>query len=269
MPNVHLITFGDGSKEYIDAAQRLIRESNNFDSIDHRRSFGLKDLGVEYEKLFKESVRFSPKGLGLFAWKPFLISQELASIDENDILIYMDSGFELNVKGIHRFDDYLSITSEQQALTFELQHPQRYWTKRSSVLTESHQEHKYRNQIAAGIIFLKKTKLTKKFCDDWLWISSYNGGETLEDPQPLERQISGFKSHRHDQSTLSLAVYINDIYHIKDETYFNNWSDALHYPVLALRNKSAQQQHPRLLGNFQRIKNSIREAKLNYRTRKK
>lgn len=268
MPNVHLITFGDGSQDYREAAERLISQSNVFSSIDFRRAYKKEDLGAEYNSLFKEEVRSTALGFGLYSWKPWLVHKHLNSIDENDILVYIDSGCELNPHGMSRFQDYLSITAEHGMLTFELQHAQRFWTKQHHMLASTNAEHYFRNQIAGTVFFIKKNVSSKKFCDDWLALSSHKGGETLMDPGASETQIAGFRAHRHDQSTLSLTAFMNNTYHIPDETYFTRWSSALDYPILALRNRTGAQKHQALMSTNSKIMDWIKSKKQEFRLRK-
>lgn len=265
MPNVHLITFADGSQDYREAGARLIASSNAFDCIDFRRSFSQKDLGPDYADLYAEKVRLAPIGLGYFSWKPYLVSTYLSKMDDHDVLVYIDSGCELNHKGLPRFHDYLSMTSNHGALSFELAHPFRYWTKKHLLLTEAYPQHHYRNMLVGGIFFLQKNSHSLKFALDWLNLSSFKGGETLIDPEPGEVQIKGFRAHRHDQSTLSAAAFNNHLHKIKDETYFPYWSDGLQHPILAVRNRTGSATIDKKLSLKAKIKDTIRKFRKNLR----
>src|SRR3569832_2262425 len=128
-PIVKLITFGGGGIAYREAANRLITQSTNFPSIDARQAYTDLDLPQDYFQLFRGLADEYPAGYGLYSWKPYLIHAELLKLKKNDILIYIDAGCELNIHGIKRFDDYLSFTSQNDVLLFELQHPNRFWTK--------------------------------------------------------------------------------------------------------------------------------------------
>jgi hypothetical protein len=143
----------------------------------------------------------------------------------------------LNKKGVRRFDDYLSYTSKNNVLLFELQHPNRLWTKNHPKLLD-YPEHYFRNQIASGIIFLKNNEQTKQLIKAWLDLCAYENGSLLKNPEDNDPQIPGFMKHRHDQSCLSICAYLHNVTPIPDETWFPDWSYAQQYPILALRNRT-------------------------------
>jgi len=254
-PVVKLITFGGGSAEYREAAERLITQSKDFPSIDARRSYTEVDLPPDYYERFKGLSDIST-GCELYSWKPYLINAELLSQAQNDILIYIDAGYELNKNGIRRFDDYLSYTSKNDALLFEQQHPNRYWTKNHPKLL-GYPEHYFRNQIAATVIFLKNNKQTKLLIKVWLDLCAYENGALLKDPEENELQIPGFMKHRNDQSCLSICAYLNIVITIPDETWFQDWSYAQNNPILALRNRTGVSvlNEKLKINIFKRIKN--------------
>jgi len=234
-PIVKLITFGGGSKEYENAAKRLIEQSKEFKSIDERRAYSKADLPKNYYDIFNEISSIS-QGFGLYSWKPYLINDELSKLELNDILIYIDAGCELNKYGVRRFDDYLSYTSKNDVLLFEQQHLNRVWTKNHNKLLLS--EHFFRNTLVAGIIFLKNTERARKLVKTWLDLCAYENGALLRDPKESELQLEGFKKHRHDQSCLSVCAYMHNMATIPDETNIPDWNRARNYPILAIRNKS-------------------------------
>jgi hypothetical protein len=231
-PTVKLITFGGGGDHYREAAERLISQSKDFTSIDIRRAYTDADLHSDYYNLFN-----SLTGYGFYSWKPYLINAELSELELNDILVYIDAGCELNKRGIRRFEDYLSYTAKNDVLLFEMQHPNRFWTKNHPKLL-GYPEHYFRNQLAATVIILKNNEQTKKLIKSWLDLCSYEGGSLLKDPDGNEPQIPGFMKHRCDQSCLSICAYLHNVTTIPDETWFPDWSYARNYPILALRNKT-------------------------------
>jgi len=231
-PIVRLITFGAGSKEYRESAERLITQSKDFPSIDERKAYNDTDLPPEYHELFSALT-----GFGFYSWKPYLIYTELLKLELNDILVYIDAGCELNKRGIRRFDDYLSYTSKNDVLLFEMQHQNRHWTKNHPKLL-GYPEHYYRNQLAATIIFLKNNERARQLAKAWLDLCAYENGALLKPPEEHELQLPGFMKHRCDQSCLSLCAYQHNINTIPDETWFQDWSYARNQPILALRNKT-------------------------------
>jgi len=232
IPIVKLITFGGGSIDYRKSAERLIAQSKDFPSINERKAYVETDLPPDYYELFSALT-----GFGFFSWKPYLIYAELQTLEPNDILIYIDAGCELNKRGIRRFDDYLSYTSKNDVLLFELQHQNRHWTKNHPKLL-GYPEHYFRNQLAATVIFLKNNDRTKQLIKAWLDMCSFENGELLKAPEENEPQTPGFIKHRGDQSCLSICAYQFNASTLPDETWFQDWSYAKYYPILALRNRT-------------------------------
>lgn len=256
-PKVKLITFGAGGENYLNAAQRLINQSEDFASIDARKAYSEKDLPQEYYDLFSGIA-----GYGFYSWKPYLIYAELLKLEPNDILVYVDAGCELNKAGIQRFDDYLSYTSKNDMFLFELQHPNRYWTKNHPKLL-GYPEHYFRNQLVATVVFVKNNEHSRKFIKSWLDLCAYENGLLLKNPEENEPQIKGFAKHRQDQSCLSVCAYLNNVATIPDETYFIDWGVAQKYPILALRNKTGNSvlQQKLKKSTFKKIKASLKMLK--------
>jgi len=61
---------------------------------------------------------------------------------------------------------------------------------------------------------------------------------TLIDETPSTIQNhSSFKEHRHDQSVWSIIRKQEGTIILKDETFFKNPTDEIHYPILAKRKR--------------------------------
>jgi len=231
-PIVRLITFGGGSANFRESAHRLIAQSKDFGSITERKAYTDADLPPAYYELFSGLT-----GFGFYSWKPYLIYSELLQMETNDILVYIDAGCELNKLGTVRFDDYLSYTSKNGVLLFEQQHHNRLWTKNHPMLL-GYPEHYFRNQLVATVMFLKNTEQTQEFVKAWLDLCSYENGTLLKPPGENEPQPPGFKNHRCDQSCLSICAYQHNMITMPDESWFEDWSYARNYPILAIRNRT-------------------------------
>jgi hypothetical protein len=238
-PIVKLITFGGGNAGFRDAATRLIAQAKDFPSINVSRAYFDTDLPADYFSLFGAIT--DSCGFRLYSWKPFLIHAELSALSPDDILVYLDAGCELNNRGVHRFDDYLSYTSKNDALLFELQHANRFWSKDHPKLL-GYPQHYFRNQLVGGIIFLKKCDRTTAFVKEYLDLCAYDNGALLREPDSTEIQIPGFMNHRHDQSCLSTCAYLHNVAAIPDETWFADWRYGKNHPILAFRNATGVSQ---------------------------
>lgn len=235
-PVVHLITFGGGSADYRAAAKRVETQALEFPDIGTAKAYTDQNLPAEFYDTFGNVTQDHPKGFGLWLWKPFLILHALQRLNDNDILLYVDSGCEMNKYGSTRFSQYLSDASRHDALLFELGHKHWRWTKSHPSLT-GNTAHRSRNQLVATGIFLKKTPENIAFVQAWLDLCCADDFAALQDPLPHEPQVEGFIAHRHDQSCLSATAFEFGLPVRPDETWFHNWRDAADYPILALRNR--------------------------------
>jgi hypothetical protein len=235
-PRVRLIAFGAGLVGIENALTRLRNQAKVFPLIDEVRTYTDKDLTLEYHQMFKDFPQQYPIGYGLWSWKPWLVSRELDSMTEGDILLYVDAGVELNPKGLDRFSYYLDLASRAGFVFFSLNLQNRFWTKHDTGLITL--ENYFRNQVAATAFFIQASDKSREFAKEWLQLCSWDSGRHLLDPNSDSGEHSE-SQHRHDQSILSSVVFKNEISVLdRDETYHHPWRKGRDYPLLALRNKT-------------------------------
>ena len=181
------------------------------------------------------------KGAGFYIWKYDIIKQKLNEINNNDILIYLDSGCSINKHGQKRFYEYIDLInkSKNPIISFQMKGlKEKTWTTKK--IFEYFKINKNNDiinsdQYVGGILLMKK-------CD--FIVNLFNQFEKLlyYDPYLITDKYNdncypGFKQNRHDQSILSLLRKINGSIIIQDETYFHKkWdSDGKKYPIHARR----------------------------------
>jgi hypothetical protein len=236
-PIIKLISFGSGMPGIDLALARLKRQANACDLVDRVSTYTENDLGDDYFRLFEAILERPSKGFGFWSWKPYLISRELETLKEGDILIYLDAGVEINPKGRARFTEYLDQVAREDILVFSQPAQHRHWTKPDKILI-SNDRHYFRNQVVAGILMFRVCEKSKRMVDRWLDLSAHNGGLLLTDADTLPSEWPPtIRAHRHDQSVLSRVVFEEGLMVTKDETYFEPWSKGSEAPFLALRNK--------------------------------
>jgi hypothetical protein len=238
-PRVKLITFGAGGKGIGKALTRLKKQSGSFNLIDEFQAYTDEDLGEDYYGKFQPLLRENPLGFGLWSWKPYLIFRELISMQEGDVLIYLDAGVELNKRGQSIFTHYLDFVARNDVLLFSLDHQQRHWTKDNEFIYPANREY-FRNQVVAGVLMFRVSDLALKTVREWKRLSEIDSGELIKNPKVTHPQKPNFREHRHDQSLLSKVAYNLDLKTIPDETIFRPWRAGKNYPFLALRNKASR-----------------------------
>ena len=70
-------------------------------------NYSQKDLSCQFVDKYKDILNMS-RGGGYWLWKVDIIGQILKKINDNDILLYMDSGSTFNFRGKEKFEEYCS-----------------------------------------------------------------------------------------------------------------------------------------------------------------
>ena len=194
--------------------------TGGFDSVF---SFKYPDLG---DNFINENVKIlsQQRGAGYWIWKPFVIKKALESIDENEILMYSDSGISF-IKNIDEIVNIMDSTNEK-LLLFELEdiHPNKRWTKRDCFFFMGLDKEPYlsKNQFLASYILMRKNDFVINFINGWL---NYAKDYRIITDSPNECGLPNYQEfvdHRHDQSILSLLGRKYNIKNIPDISQFGN-----------------------------------------------
>jgi hypothetical protein len=244
---IHLLLFAHG-KEFICAKDRVKKqaiESNFFDNIVDIDTTQPPDFLSNF--IAKNHIFFeeNDRGYGNWIWKPFLVNYVLENfLEDNDILIYIDSGCEISKFGKKIFKKYIKITDKSEALFFSTGKNEKEWTKRDLFdrLGISYDNHKGK-QIQATFFFLKKTTNILSLTSSWLNLSLENNYHFINESNSALPNVFEFIEHRHDQSILSLLNHHKNYPTLKmnmcfEKEFYHNNSYVLNYPIHAIRNKS-------------------------------
>lgn len=197
---------------YINYSDLNYRDHQNF-LIEHVIKNKIFDDARAYTREYLEETEFYKKNknildkdrlAGYALWKPYIISEALKSIDDDDILVYMDCGDypKRGIKGI--ILEYMD-NADQYFIQGNFTSVNRWWTKRDCFYYMNCDEEKYWNalQLEDGFIALKKTEFNINLINEWL---GYCEDERIVTDMPntcgLEN-LDEFKDHRHDQSILT------------------------------------------------------------------
>lgn len=211
----HLVNYSD--KSHHNAQKENSNSALTIGGFDNVFSFNLQDLG---EKFISENnhIMSQTRGAGYWMWKPFVIKKALEMIDDNDILMYSDSGISF-IKNIDEIVDIMD-TTEEKLLLFELEdiHPNKRWTKRDCFVLMDLDKEEYlnQNQLLASYILMRKNDFVLNFINEWL---TYAKDYRIITDSPNECGLDNyveFVDHRHDQSILSLLGRKYNIKNIPD-----------------------------------------------------
>ena len=98
---IYFCTFGGPTQNLHDAVKRITSQAQEFELFERIFSYTDMDLksDLNFWTIHKQFIESNSKGYGYWLWKPYLILKSLEQIAQDDILLYCDSGCELNVKG--------------------------------------------------------------------------------------------------------------------------------------------------------------------------
>ena len=155
-----------------------------------------------YEK--NKEIFTHKRGMGFWLWKPFIVAESFKKMQENDILVYCDSGVEI----ISSLKPVIDICNNKEDILLFQGHNMfnKQYTKRDAFVLMDCDSPQYYDAmlIQASFIVLKKTSISLKFVNEWLdYCQNINILGNL--PNVCGKaNLPEFIAHREDQSVLSL-----------------------------------------------------------------
>jgi hypothetical protein len=236
--DIYLITYGD--EKYQKAKDRLYKQALEMKMFKEVYKFGVDDLTEEFKNKYTDILKL-PRGGGYWIWKMDILEQMFDKMKENDFLIYLDAGCNLNKYGKQRLYDYISMFKENDGiLSFQMHNQYEYFwtTKEIFEYFNTTDDMKNSGQYVGGVFILRKNKHSLEYLklfkqcleyDKWLITDKYNNN-----------QNSNFKDARHDQSISSIIrKKIGSIVIPNDESWVVPFGDdnSCYYPFWATRSK--------------------------------
>jgi hypothetical protein len=282
-----LVSFAD--QRLSSSLRRLRSQALELEFFDHLYFLTENDLSESFVRKFGDKLNSKFRGFGYWCWKPEVISMIFDSLDEGDILLYIDVGCHLNKFGLDRLKFYFNITesSPSGVLAFDGNppstdsgllisdskwlnhvHPNYKWIKgdllaRLDVLNDHHFLES--PMIHATTIFFKKTENSKRLIEEWKSIILENFSY-IDDNTSVIPNIPGFIEHRHDQALFSILGYKYKISTLSTaEIYFPsllndlipNWEVLKSYPIHAKRDKKFRLS---LIDEIKNVKSVLRNV---------
>ena len=199
-----IISFGSND-EYINLAEKTVQSINNLYSKSETKVFKPKDLPYEINNHAKTKSR----GYGYWVWKPYIVKEALSTLNENDILLYVDgrSGLRKTGKPIRWLDDFISENQFDIAI-WQMTHKEMSWTNGdiiSAFNLDLNSELLKTGQFAATFHAWRKNIRSLNFSNKWLNFLLQNK-EICRDDDSKNLNHKKFIENRHDQSVFSLIV---------------------------------------------------------------
>jgi hypothetical protein len=252
-PPQKVIGISYASRHFENRKNEVTQLANSSGFFNEFKCFTEEDIPDDFKEKYKDvwNMNGPKQGGGYWIWKPLIMKMMLDRMNDDDILVYYDSGCHLNVTedSTRRFKQYIGMTNDIVTgfLRFELDKnfTDREYTNKKTI-EYLKKRYNYDNyfinilldspQIVGGIMIVRKTKFAINFFAECLSILE-------EDPKLFTDEYSEFnENHRHDQSIQSMLYKIlNGNLLLKDETYFDDGyfssEHAKKFPIWATRKK--------------------------------
>lgn len=204
------ISFGGGGDNYISSVNRIHTELSGLNIFDLIIKY--TDTELKKDELFwKKNGEFilqNNRGYGYWLWKPYIILKTLNTMDNGDILLYLDSGCEIiaDEKSSEEMSNLLDKCNNNELLYTLTGQIEKKYNKMDLLKYMDMDNNTIKNseQSQATIIFIKKNDKTYKLIEEWYTIAcNYH---FIDDSNSIEQNDSSFIEHRHDQSIFSLLT---------------------------------------------------------------
>jgi len=264
------LTFSD--RRMRRARRRICRQARSLGVYFKVIGASESSLDADFRRRYREILTPEHKGFGYYIWKPRIVKQVLASLDEGDILHWLDSGSHLNAKGLWRLEEYFSMAEEAEGgfLGFENKPPNgplhydgrplpdnaEYLLTKGDLLdwfnVRERPEISRTQQIGATTFMIRKCPESVAFVDAWNEV--FEGRLHLIDNSPSQSPNEpGFIDHRWDQSILSILAKLHQVptvsvfecwYPSLENCWQPDWSYVEDYPILMKRDRQIPPQNP-------------------------
>jgi hypothetical protein len=219
----HLVIFG--TSQYKNSINSLVRSSSNFFNKIH--IFNEENIDFDFYKK-NEKILSSSRGAGYWLWKPYFILKVLNSVEEGDIVFYVDSGNVFindpspilnNISennNIILFDNRDGMTDGSSAQNF-------ISVKKDCfvLMNCDTDEYVYGNHLNASYQIYLKNEMSIKFVTEYLNYCE-NFDIISDSPNKYGSNYPGYYDHRHDQSILSILSIKYKIKPLVDPSEWGN-----------------------------------------------
>jgi len=235
-PDIAWVSFSN--KAYGRTLQRIEEQAklmNVFTSLYALTETDLEpDFWLKHQKFMKTS-----RGFGYWIWKPQILIQTMEKSPELSYILYTDAGCTLNLEGIPRLNEYISLlnASNRFALGFQILHAESTWTKADvmHLLNYTTVVDKRSMQVCSTTVLFVNCHQSREFVRKWKFYMESDYHNIDDSPSKIINS-KPFSEHRHDQSIFSIMMKQHDQLIIPDETYWDPlWSEYKRYPIHATR----------------------------------
>ena len=183
----------------------------------------------------------NPRGFGYWLWRAPLILHEVNQLPDDEILIFLDAGCELNVNrnSTMRLVDYCEFARRNDLMVMETKFPLEQWCKIDVLVDMSLPESLWQTGLyEPGVMAIRKSERTISLLNDWIDWMTVDNYHYLDDSPSRKPELPTFEEHRHDQAILTCLLIQAEYQGIEEETFFpDSWrNQGRDKPFWAARN---------------------------------
>lgn len=260
-----LLTFAD--HRLWRSLRRITKQAQSFNYFDRIVALNESSLSDEFSQHYSSKLKSGSRGFGYWVWKPHIIKETLAKMEEGDDLLYIDAGCHLNPMGKKRLEEYYEAlqSSRHGIIAFQavppaidispLKYDGRSLPDQSNYKyikgdlfdyfgVRNKKEYTHSQAIGAGIILIKKCKSSVALINEWNFIIQHDFS-LLDNTVSKSPNFNGFIEHRHDQAIWTLLCLKYDIDVLSAYEYWyptydgtgEDWNALSDFPIHVKRDK--------------------------------
>lgn len=209
----YFITFGAGGNNFYEAGKRLINQAEKLELFDKIIFYTDKDLknDIDFWKQHSTFIENNKRGYGYYIWKSYIIKKTMEKMKDNDILLHLDAGCEIDIREKEDMIKYLELIKTNYIIGTDLCN-EKDWTKMDLILKLDMLDDKYLNshQRQGGANLFLICDKTRNLVNEWYELGcDYHN---IDDSPSIVPNIVTFREHRHDQSIFSLLTKKYNLY---------------------------------------------------------
>ncbi len=212
---IYALMFSSGSSNYKDALLRLYHQVKNTNIFDVILPYMENDLIKDTDFWIKHSnfILKNKRGYGYWLWKPYIILKTLKEMKDDDILVYLDLGCEVDIRKKDKILKLIDLV-KNDLIIGSFTHNDIQWCKGDLIykLNINNPSMLLSPQHQASSIMIKKCQKTIDLVSEWYQIAIEDNYHYLNDSPSIKPNLKGFIEHRHDQSIFSLLTKKYNIY---------------------------------------------------------
>lgn len=208
--NVFYVSFAAGG--YSGRKRMAITNAMESGYFFNGRVLGYLDLPLTFRESHSPIVPSSDRGYGYMAWKPAVILEAFKTVEDGRYIFYADVGCTFNVltqEATDRFRWYKEQARQSSTHVYpvgRLSHLEYKFSKNKTIAAMGMLGHEglKTGQIVSGIFMIYVSPASKAFVSEWLYWCQFGNYSLVS--SLVGHEVPDFKSHRHDQSILSLLL---------------------------------------------------------------